>query len=140
MPRHTLRIFGAAVRLGGHIRGPDDVRSRRRAHGAGAVQCGRRKCTFQGGPGNGGGEIMQLLTSPRGPMHFSQKTPPSPPCRCTPTACPPPPPPSPLQVHSHSLPHPLHYMPESISRTLLPDLAALVWSACQVCICVCMWW
>ena len=37
-----------------------------------------------------------------------------------------------LQVQQHSLPHPKHYKPEWIERAILPDLAALVWSACQV--------
>lgn len=35
------------------------------------------------------------------------------------------------QVLSHSVPQLSHYRPEAMRRAVLPDLAALVWSACQ---------
>lgn len=42
-----------------------------------------------------------------------------------------------LQVFAHSTPILSHYRPEARAKAILPDLAALVWSACQVCwVCV----
>ena len=35
-------------------------------------------------------------------------------------------------VFQHSVPVLKHYKADSIGRAILPDLAALVWSACQV--------
>jgi hypothetical protein len=44
-----------------------------------------------------------------------------------------------LQVFAHSTPILSHYRPEARAKAILPDLAALVWSACQVGVGVCVW-
>jgi hypothetical protein len=36
------------------------------------------------------------------------------------------------QVFAHSTPILKHYKPQDVHRAIVPDLAALVWSACQV--------
>ena len=58
---------------------------------------------------------------------------------CTPTPSHTPPthprtlftPPAHTQVHAHTLPHPLHYKKHLVTQAIIPDLAALTWSAVQ---------
>jgi hypothetical protein len=42
------------------------------------------------------------------------------------------------QVFAHSTPILKHYKSHDMHRAIVPDLAALVWSACQV-TCRCLW-